>query len=315
MSKEAIKEKLRQLKGNECELTGTELPEEKALYDAHRLEPKAEGGQYLDENTVLTDPVAHLKAHGNFKDRSEGLQSMKSIVDARNQVLQSVNAMNNRMLAFQRGVDQVDQNTLAVFGDTLKTLKKEESRLAGGLEKAVKAFAKQDKLAAQCLQIKGLGPITTAYMLIYIDLEKADTVSKLWSYAGLHLPSHQRYTKGETSGGNKRLRTALYTTAESMIKLRGAYRAVYDAEKERLAQSEKITQSRNTQGHLVELPWKDAKPSHRDGAAKRKMIKHLLADFLFVGRTLRGLPVRNVYAKDQLAHSGIVHPNERGWSI
>jgi hypothetical protein len=59
--------------------------------------------------------------------------------------------------------------------------------------------------------------------------------------------------------------------------------------------------------------WKDTKPCHRHGAAIRKLIKHLLADFWFVWRNLEGLPTRPLYVEEYLGHTGIIRPEERGW--
>lgn len=286
-----------------------------ALMDAHRETPKTEGGDYDPGNVTLLDPITHLKEHGNFKDRSEGIAAIKTLFEARSHALKSKVAADNRLTAIHRGVDEVERHTFNLLNHVSQMFKKEEQRLSNGLAKHVRRLAAFDELTRQCLQIQGLGEVTIAYLLVYVDIEKADTVSKLWSYAGLHLPSHQRYQKGEKGGGNKPLRTALYAFADSVIKTRGAYRCVYDAEKERLANSEKVTQTRNTQGKMVECAWKDTKPSHRDGAAKRKLIKHFLADFLYVARRVNDLPVRNIYAEDQLGHENIVHPNERGWQI
>jgi len=92
------------------------------------------------------------------------------------------------------------------------------------------------------------------------------------------------------------------------------YRLVYDRTKQRLAVSEKITTSCNTQGKPVECMWKDTKPCHRHGAALRAVMKHFLADYWFVGREILGLPTRPLYVQEQLGHTGIVQPRERGWS-
>jgi len=153
-----------------------------------------------------------------------------------------------------------------------------------------------------------------ASCLVYIDLNKARHASSLWKYVGLHTPSYERYTKGEAGGGNKTLRTILYTMADSQVKGRGPYRVVYDQTKKRLEQSEKITKSRNTQGRLIECAWKDTKPSHRHGAALRAIIKHFLADYWYVGRTLSGLPREPLYAESILGKGHkTIDPKVRGW--
>jgi hypothetical protein len=95
----------------------------------------------------------------------------------------------------------------------------------------------------------------------------------------------------------------------------GAYREVYDRTKLRLSVSEKVVKTRNTQGHLVESAWKDTKPSHRHGAALRAVMKHILADYWLVGRTLLNLSTVPLYAEAMLGHTHIIDPEARGWKF
>ena len=64
---------------------------------------------------------------------------------------------------------------------------------------------------------------------------------------------------------------------------------------------------------LHEMAWKDVAPMHRHQAAIRKMMKHFLADFWYVWRTLEGLETPMLYPEAKLGHTGIVKPEERGW--
>jgi hypothetical protein len=106
----------------------------------------------------------------------------------------------------------------------------------------------------------------------------------------------------------------LYTMADSQVKCRGPYREIYDRVKDRLSISEKVVRSRNTQGKEVEVAWKDAKPSHRHGAALRAVMKHFLADYWMVGRTLAGLDTSPLYPEAMLGgNHRTIMPYERGW--
>jgi hypothetical protein len=201
-------------------------------------------------------------------------------------------------------------------------------------------YAKVDGLTASALGVRGVGPVTVAYCLTYIsldgkrplldskglpvldkkgqkiltDVDLARHASCLWAYVGLDKASHERYTKGQTSGGNKALRSILWNMANSQVKSNGAYREVYDRVKARLEVSNKLVQSRNTQGKLIECAWRDTKPCHRHGAALRAIMKHFLADYWMVGRTLLGLDTSRAYAEEHLGggHRTIM-PEERGW--
>lgn len=284
-----------------------------SLYDTHRKIHKAKGGEYVEGNVEVHTPRAHMRIHGNLKEREESMEKLKGMMDARRQMLKTRNAINNRVLAFERRTDYVDEKTIEELREQSKladkTLKRYERQVSKHLE------AMPHEIIKKALEVDGLGFLTIAQLITYIDIEKARYASSLWAYVGHDKASHQRYTKNEAGGGNKTLRTALYAMAESFIKRRNAYRDVYDNEKMKLSASKLVTKSRNTQGKLIECMWKDTKPSHRHGAAIRKMVKHFLADFWFVWRTLEGLPTPNLYVEEKMGHTGIVRPEERGWNI
>lgn len=313
MSKETLKETIKGIKGDNCSISIMPLPEDYSLYDTHRQEHKKDGGIYTIENTNLAIPVGHMKEHGTYRERSEDMDQLKSMIDDRNQIMKQKNSTNNRLLAFQRETDYPNQRTIDFLTDQLKPIQKELARHDRDIAKQVKTM--KNPLADAALSVPSIGPITVAHCLAYIDLEKARHASSLWAYVGLDKPSHARYEKGTAGGGNKTLRTVLYTMADSQIKGRGPYREVYDNTKARLEQSQKIVKTRNTQGKLVELPWSETKPCHRHGAAIRVIMKHFLADYWMVGRTLAGLPTSALYPEAMLGgtHRTIM-PRERGWA-
>lgn len=295
-----------------CAITGAILPEDLALFDVDRVIEKHQGGIYTPENTRALTARAHMERHGNLRERGEWLEELKSIMDDRSQTMKVVLKLNNQLLAYQRQTDHARASTEEFLAETLETVHKRLRKIDAEVTKHVKSS--DDPLVLAAMGVVGVGPITVAGLQTYIDLEKAGSASAMWKYVGLHAASHDRYTKGEAGGGNKTLRTIIWNTANSMTKNRDCpYRVVYDQTKDRLAASEKIVKSRNTQGHLVEVPWKNTKPSHRHGAALRAIMKHFLADYWFVGRTLAGLDARPLYVEEKLGHSGIVRPVERGW--
>jgi len=314
VTKEALKTTLlRNEQGQEAEL-------DLSLMDIHRMVQKNEGGVYELSNCQVLTPEEHQRLHNNYADRSEEFEELKSLMDARKQAMKAENGANNRMKAYKRNVDRLDENTLQFCADQAESAKKHCNEIDKKVTKLINQLKESSELLSQALNIPSVGAVTMANCLVYINLQKADTVSKLWSYAGLHKPNYERYQKGETSGGNKTLRTALYTFAQSVIKSRSnnfpsPYLSVYDSEKAKKEVSEQLTWTRNTQGKLVQVPWKETKPSHRNGHAIRQVMKFFLSDFHFVGRTLMGLPVRPVYAEDKLGHINISHPNNRGWNI
>ena len=284
------------------------------LLDVHRPIPKAKGGMYTPDNYEVITPVDHMREHGTYREREEFFENLKAVVDDRKQVMMLKNKANNQLLAYKRKTDHLQPSTVKWLEEQSMVLQKELGKRTRAVEKAVKDYGMLDPFAMSALGVRGVGACTVALCLVYIDLEKARHASSLWAYVGLDKPSHARYAKGEAGGGNKTLRTALYTMADSMTKTRGAYRAVYDNVKGRLERSEKVTRSRNTKGELVDCAWKDVKPCHRHGAALRAVMKHFLADYWFVGRELLGLDNGACYAEAQLGgNHRTVDPKERGW--
>ncbi len=311
MNKVALKTKISKRQNGKCALTDAELPKGLSLMDTDRKQPKAKGGTYTDENTRIVDPTAHMIRHGNYKEREKEMETLKSLMDAREQLRKLNNSSNNRLLAMKRKTDHIDEKTETWLLEQSKETKSQLGKLDRRIKKHLLSMT--IPVIKPAMAIKGLGAITIAYMLVYIDIEKARYASSLWAYVGLDKPSYKRYEKNVAGGGNKTLRTALYAMAESFIKTKNVYREVYDNEKLKLVASEKITMSRNTQGKLIECKWNETKPSHRHGAAIRKMIKHFLADFWKVWRTLEGLDTPMLYPEAKLGHTGIVQPEERGW--
>jgi hypothetical protein len=307
------KENLKHAKAAE---TGTEI-EECALIDVHRFTPKAEGGEYTPDNYGLMDPPDHMRYHGNLREREEWYENLKALVDDRRQVMRAKQKMENQMLAYRRKTDHLLPATLAWLEEEAGKLAKTLSDRSRKVEKAVKDYAKYDRLAEAALGVHGIGPITVALCITYIDLEKAKSASALWKYTGLHVKAKDRYDMKLNGGspGNKTLRCALYCMADSQVKSRGPYRDVYDRTKARL---ENVTEgelvSRNTQGNWTTTTWAEAKKCHRAGAGLRAIMKHFLADYWFVGRELMGLPTRAIYAeaKNPGIHKTIM-PRERGW--
>jgi len=313
MSKTALKQSIIEKQNRECALSKTTLPSDLSLVDTDRKIQKKDGGIYTLNNTRIVDPVAHMKRHGNYREREEQLDELKTVMDGRLQVMKLLNGTNNRILAMKRRTDSLDENTLEWLEEQAKDTKKRLSKIDRQVKKLVEKI--EIPVAQSAIGVTGVGAITVANMLVYIDIEKANYASSLWSYVGLDKASHQRYKKGEAGGGNKTLRTALYTMATSMEKNRDCpYREVYDRHKERLSVSEKTTTTRNTQGQLVEgVKWKDVKPSHRRGSALRVIIKHFLADWWYVHRKTEGLPVTESYAVAKLGHHTWIMPEDRGW--
>lgn len=65
--------------------------------------------------------------------------------------------------------------------------------------------------------IVGIGPVISAGLLAYIDIEKAPTVGAIWKYAGLDPSS--KWEKGQKRPWNARLKTLCWKIGESFVKV------------------------------------------------------------------------------------------------
>jgi len=313
MSKEELKKIKIEEQNGSCALSGKPLPASPSLFDTDRKTPKAKGGVYVLENYRAVDPIEHQKRHGTYRMRTEELEGLKTLVDDRGQLMKLYSKINNQLLAYKRRTDHSDSETVLFLKGHLPGISKEIKNKDKAIEKVLKDM--DDPLANAALSVVSVGPITVAHCLVYIDLTKARHASSLWAYTGLDKPSHLRYEKNVAGGGNKTLRTILYTMAESQMKnKKSPYRVDYDRAKQAKEISEELVMSRNTQGKLIECMWKNTKLSHRHGHALRIVMKRFLAHYWIVGRTLMGLDTDSIYAEAILkGNHRTIMPEERGW--
>lgn len=151
--------------------------------------------------------------------------------------------------------------------------------------------------------VKGVGELIAAVIISEFDINKADTVSNLWSFTGL-APGKDRKTKGNKCPYNQFLRAKLCgVLGASFLKCKSPYSTYYYNMKNRLEGSEKITTER-IKGGVKEVAWKDCILGHRHSAAIRYMIKMFLKDLYVAWRTVEGLSVRKPYEEEYL---GKVH--------
>lgn len=310
--KKALKEEKIKEQGGKDAITGAVLPKKLHLVDTHRIVPRSKGGTYRDkENVQVILPETHMKEHGTFRERAPWMNDLKTLMDARKQILKTKMSAENRIRSYQRNTDHLDEVTLNWLELLLGTINKQLKAKDREIEKFMKKL--DNPFAKAAMAVKGVGPISVAYLLVYIKIEEAEYASSIWKYVGYDKAANARYTKGESGGGNRNLRTAMFVLGTSMIKTKSAYVEIYNNEKAKLANSNLMTRSYNGKKQLVEMAWKDTALQHRNMAAIRKMMKHFLADVWKVWRTLEGLPTPYLYVQEKMGHTGIIKPEDRGW--
>lgn len=159
--------------------------------------------------------------------------------------------------------------------------------------------------------IKGIGPKLASILIAEINPYKAETVSKMWQYAGLNpanvfgkkkdkegniitttdLVRGDRPTAGYVLPYNKYLKMCVLGKIGSQLLKNNNehYRAIYEGAK---------------QFYQTNPKWKDESDMHIHRASVRKMMKQFLADYYAFVRPLYGLEARVPYAEEKM---GIKH--------
>lgn len=213
---------------------------------------------------------------------------------------------------------------VAAFNEISDESRAMEKDVEKKLERALRRMPIYDWLKEQ----KGIGTIAMGHICGSFDIYKADTVSKLWQYAGMNpglVHGKKRKEKGDSfeiivtddfirgdkltfgyvAPFNKALRTALLgVMGDGFIKSQNRYcMDFYYPRKQRLEQEENTVEEISKAGAKPKaVAWKDAKAAHRHRAAIRYMVKMFVADLYAAWRPLHGLNVRVPYQEEKLGH-------------
>jgi len=156
--------------------------------------------------------------------------------------------------------------------------------------------------------IRGLaaGSLPAQLLAQIDDINKFDTVSKLWRFAGWAVVDGKREwpRKGETSPYNRLLKSICYLIGDQFIRQQTPfYVDIYYDEKERLRRlyPEPID--------APDSPWKQQfTDSHIHRMARRKMIKIFLQHLWLKWREYEGLPISEPYIQAIGGHTNIIPP-------
>jgi len=169
-------------------------------------------------------------------------------------------------------------------------------------------------------RVKGIGRENIGKVLGLVDINKANTISALWQFAGYGVKDG-RAPKRVKGGGkltyNSQLRSMCWRLGGSLLKGSGKFYEFYVVEKTKyveryLREGVKIVPTNK-------LPKKDGKyyepegvisEGHVHNQALRKMIKIFLACLWLVWREAEGLPTRAPYSAEYQGHTHIISPWE-----
>jgi hypothetical protein len=167
-------------------------------------------------------------------------------------------------------------------------------------------------------RVKGVGRENIAKVVGLIDIEKADTISSLWKYAGFGVEDGKapKRVKGEKLSYNSQLRSLCWRLGTSLLRARGKFYRKY------LAYKEQYESRFENQAYRIvpasALPKKAGKRYEPEGViseghihnmALRKTLKLFLSCLWITWREAEGLPVTEPYAIDKLGHDSFISPD------
>lgn len=168
-------------------------------------------------------------------------------------------------------------------------------------------------------KVKGIGDLNIGKVVGFIDIQKAENISKLWRYAGFGVieGKRERPKEGERLHYNKRLKTMCWRLGKSLIRAAGPYYHFYKEQKKKITEKLKgdgikIIPSaklpKDKRGKKYEPPG-TMSVGHVDFMATRKMIKLFLSHLWIKWREAEGLKVTMPYAHDIMGHTDYVDPD------
>jgi hypothetical protein len=208
---------------------------------------------------------------------------------------------------------------LSWLTDQAETL---EKQIRGSLEK----YALSTNVGQWAMSQWGIGPVITAGLLAHIDIEKANTAGKVWSYAGIN-PNSGKRKKGEKLTYNPTLKTLCWKIGESFVKgcnvehayysqvyvKRKAYEAKNNEDGKYADQAKKALEEKNYGKDTEAYKWYiqgKLPPAHIHARAKRYAVKLFLAHFhhmMYVDRF--GVEPPLPYAIAILNHADYIPPH------
>ncbi len=221
--------------------------------------------------------------------------TLRALIDLRDRTLQKSRIQfGNRLSAFERGADQANEST----SELVTRWQQRFNELELEADKDIEALIGDWPIVQAMIQIRGVGKLLAAKVIAMIDIDRADTVSALWRYAGYGVVDgeRERPVKGEKLHYNIRLKTTCYLIGTSFLRLKSPYADVYYAAKE-----------------YYQANRADWTKLHIHRAAMRKMIKVWLSHLWQVWREMEGLPTPDLYVMEKMGHTHYKSPSEFGW--
>ena len=209
-------------------------------------------------------------------------------------------AESNRHGAYLRGVDDPGQGAKGekVHAPVLTWLEEIEGKVERIIRRWVRTRGAVFPVLRELMRIRGVGEMFAAYLVCAIDIEKADTVSALWRFAGYAVVDGQaeRPRKGEKLHYSRRLKVACWKIGSSFLRCQSPYAQIYH-------EAKAYYQANRPEWSKQRVHF----------AAMRKMMKVFLCHLWVVWRQLEGLPCGAPYVHEHMGHAHYLQPADFGW--
>lgn len=134
----------------------------------------------LGEGLNIIEPISK-KMKNSIKELSLTREEAVQLCDAYENIVALRVACNNQIKAVERGCDDsIDENNALMW--LYKTYEQMEKNLASLLD----AYVNSSKIGRWMTSIKGIGPISAAYLMATLDITKVSHYNQFHSYCGLN---------------------------------------------------------------------------------------------------------------------------------
>lgn len=192
--------------------------------------------------------------------------------------------------------------------------------LEAQIKRALDSYTDANQVGRWAKSNKGIGPVTAAGLLAYIDITKAPTVGHIWSYAGLN-PT-VKWEKGQKRPWNAELKTICWKIGQSFVKVSNKpdafYGQIYKERKE--YETKKNEDLKYKEQAIIKLKniskntgaykyYSEGKlpPAHIEARAERYAVKIFLSHLHYVWyKEYYGEEPPKPFAIEHLGHAHII---------
>lgn len=162
------------------------------------------------------EPLARIKRDVKMQSDKLSENEARYLVDSYYSIQDFRIASGNQVRAL---ADANEENaTIIWFNEQFDTLENQIKAVLDvySISKAVGVWARSNL---------GIGPVLSAGLLAHIDITKANTAGKIWSFAGLD--PNKVWEKGQKRPWNAQLKTLCWKIGESFVKVSGREESLY----------------------------------------------------------------------------------------